>query len=82
LGVDYKTNKGGKGDSLQFIFFGGILNENEIKKIKLNKKELTEFKFVKIAKALPLLVEGLRIRLPKCLDALKRNEAVYLENGK
>lgn len=37
---------------------------------------------VGIIQALPLLNEKLRRRLPKCLDALKNNTAVYLEDGK
>jgi ADP-ribose pyrophosphatase YjhB (NUDIX family) len=82
LCVDYTSNGGERGESLQFIFFGGKLNKNEIKNIKLDGKEIVEYKFIKINGALPLLSEKLRIRLPKCLDALKNNTAIYLEDGK
>jgi len=82
LCVDYTSNVSEKGESLQFIFFGGKLNENEIGKIKLDGKEIVEYKFVKIIEVLPLLSEKLRMRLPKCLDALRKDTAIYLEDGK
>lgn len=82
LCVDYNSNVEEKGDSLQFIFFGGKLSDNEIKEIKLDKKEIIECKFLPIVQALPLLSDKLKLRLPKCLEALKNNGAIYLENGK
>jgi ADP-ribose pyrophosphatase YjhB (NUDIX family) len=82
LGVDYISNKEEKGDNLQFIFFGGKLSDYQIKKIKLDGKEIIDYQFMKINDALPLLNEKLRLRLPKCLEALKNNTAIYLENGK
>lgn len=82
LCVDYMSNSGEKGENLQFIFFGGKLNKSEIKNIKLGGREIVEYKFMKIDDALPLLSERLRMRLPKCLEALKNNTAIYLEDGK
>lgn len=82
LCVDYISNVDEKGDNLQFIFFGGILNNNEIKNIKLEEKEITEYKFATITEALPLLSEKLKARLLECLNVLKNNNAIYLENGK
>lgn len=82
LCVDYKSDIGEKGESLQFIFFGGKLSENEIEKIKLDGKEIVEYRFMEITEALPLLSEKLSKRLPKCLDALENDTAIYLENGK
>lgn len=82
LCVDYTSDNGEKTESLQFIFFGGKLSESEIKKIKIDGKEISEYKFMKIDEALPLLNEKLRARLAKCPEALKNNEAVYLEDGK
>jgi ADP-ribose pyrophosphatase YjhB (NUDIX family) len=82
LCVDYNSNVGEKGDSLQFIFFGGKLSENEIKEIKLDKKEIIEYKFLPTTEALPFLSDKLKLRLPKCLNALRDNMTIYLENGK
>lgn len=81
LCLDYKENNGDKGESLQFVFFGGKLNDDEIKNIKLDQKEISEYKFLKINEASLLLGEGLKTRLPKCLEALKNNSVIYLENG-
>ncbi|MDD4900577.1 MAG: NUDIX hydrolase [Patescibacteria group bacterium] len=82
LCVDYTRDKGDKGESLQFIFYGGVISKSAVKNIKLDGEEIVEYRFVKIGDALPMLNEKLRIRLPKCLDALKNNTAIYLENGK
>lgn len=81
LCVDYAPNVGEKGESLQFIFFGGKLGENEIGKIRIDEKEIVEYRFMTITKALPLLSEELGARLLKCSDALNNNTAIYLENG-
>lgn len=82
LCVDYTSNVSEKGESLQFVFFGGKLSENEIGKIRLDSEEITEYRFLKISEALPLLSEKLRMRLPKCSDAIKVNTVIYLEDGK
>jgi len=82
LGVDYTSNVGNKGDSLQFIFFGGILAENQIANIRLDDSELVDYRFASIVQALPLLSEKLQLRLPQCLAALKNGAAIYLEDGK
>ncbi len=82
LCVDYSSNSDEKGESLQFIFFGGKLSESEIENIKLDEKEIAEYRFMKIDVALPLLNEKLKMRLPKCLNALKDNAVIYLEDGK
>ena len=82
LSVEYISDKDGKGENLQFIFSGGELSEDEIKKIKLDGEEIIDYKFLKIDKALPLLNDKTRMRLPKCLEALENKTAIYLENGK
>jgi len=68
-------------EHLQSIFFGGILNEAEIAEIKNDGEEILEYRFVNINEALPMLGEKLRKRLPKALEAYKKESAVYLENG-
>jgi len=67
---------------LQFIFYGGKLDEEEIKKIKIDGKEIVEYKFVKTDDALRLLSENSRIRLSKCFKALKNDTAIYSEGDK
>lgn len=81
LCVDYISNRENKGENLQFFFCGGKMSENEIKNIKVDGREIVEYKFMKIDEAFPLLNEKSKKRLPRCLEALKNNIAVYLENG-
>lgn len=84
LCVDYISPKDKVDENLQFIFYGGILNKEEIRKIKIDKDEINDYKFVNTDKAMELLggVERkLGKRLPRYLDALKSNMAIYLENG-
>ena len=80
LCVDYTFNTG-KGDSLQFIFYGKILTEEEIEKIKLPEDELSEYKFLKVEKALPLVSKELAARVSKCVEAIENGIPVYLEGG-
>ncbi|MBI4119577.1 MAG: NUDIX hydrolase [Parcubacteria group bacterium] len=86
LGVDYMSPETSeyqnKSENLQFIFYGGILTQNQMRSIKLQKEELDEYKFLKLENALPLLNRNLSSRIPPCLEALKNNTAVYLEGGK
>jgi 8-oxo-dGTP diphosphatase len=81
LCVDYKLDKTYKGESLQFIFFGGRLSDSEIENIVLDGKEIVEYKFVSFEIAKTLLSKTLSMRLQKSFDALKNDMAAYLENG-
>jgi ADP-ribose pyrophosphatase YjhB (NUDIX family) len=47
LAVDYNSRESEeKNESLQFIFYGGVLSDELISKIKLDGKELIEYRFV------------------------------------
>ncbi len=81
LCLDYKSGTSENGESLQFIFSGGILNDKTKADIKVDGEEIVECKFMKLEKALPLLSEGLRKRLPKCFESLKSHKVIYLEDG-
>jgi len=82
LSIDYRPDYKNRGESLQFIFSGGILNDEEIKNIKLDGKEVIDYKFVKFDEALQLLSEKSSLGFTKSFEALKNNIAVYLEDGK
>ncbi|MDO8649870.1 MAG: NUDIX hydrolase [Candidatus Berkelbacteria bacterium] len=58
-------------ESLQFIFYGGVLTEEEIAKIKLQDSELTEFRFVPMREALKMVSQGMARRLPMCEEAIR-----------
>lgn len=82
LSIDYRPDYKNRGESLQFIFAGGILNDEEIKNMKLDGKEIINYKFVKFDEALQLLSEKSSSGFTKSFEALKNNLAVYLEDGK
>jgi len=79
--VDYKKTKDVQPENMQFIFYGGIITEKEIKKIKLEKDELGEFRFISVEKNLDLLRPNFKKRLPHCLEAIKTGKTIYLEEG-
>ncbi len=86
LCVDYTradTSKN-KNESLQFVFYGGKLTKAEMTKIKIDGKEIVAYDFVSLEKATELLggfTRGLVRRLPACLEAIRQNKGVYLEEG-
>jgi len=81
LCIDWTSPTPEKGESLQFIFFGGVLEKEQIDKIKLQADEIGKYQFLSLEKALPLLSEKLKRRIPKCLEAMKNNTALYLEDA-
>lgn len=82
LCVDYTPPRDEKNESLQFTFYGGKLKPGQ--EIKIDGEEIIDYKFVSIDNAVALLgglKRNLARRLPKCLGALKRGIAIYLEDG-
>ena len=80
LCIDYQNNPD-KVESYQFLFHGGILNPEQIKAIKLQAEEISEYKFLPIVEAQKFLGKYLAKRIPKCLDAFNKKSALYLENA-
>jgi 8-oxo-dGTP pyrophosphatase MutT (NUDIX family) len=79
LGVDYKPSRGeAYMESLQFVFDGGILDETEIRNIRLSE-EHSEFKFLPDKEAIPLLTKFLAKRLATILSS--SNLPIYMEAG-
>jgi len=79
IGVYYRTGNEIFGDSLKFIFSGGVLNDSQITEIKLQKEELEMMEFVPTEKALSLLSTSLKKSLPACLEAIKNKTVAYIE---
>lgn len=77
--VEYTTKKGIKPETLQFIFYGGELEENEISKIILNENEHSDFRFVDISGAINLFNERLQYAIPFCIEAIKNKNTAYIE---
>jgi 8-oxo-dGTP pyrophosphatase MutT (NUDIX family) len=68
-------------DALVFLFYGGILTDEEIKAIKLPSEELVEFAFKKPDEAVKMLSERTGKRVKEVLPYLEKH-FVYLEDGK
>ncbi len=79
VGVYHHTKEGPYADFLKFIFYGGILDENQISQIKLQTEELEEYIFKSLEEALPLLSPSLQKSIPACLKAIRENSFAYLD---
>lgn len=86
VGVDYTIPSGPKDEAIMFVFYGGILNSKDIRKIKLPAEELSDYVFVPVSKAKVMVRdEQIHISLPERLEeSLKKitTDALYLEDGK
>ena len=71
-----------KDENIQFIFYGGIMRDDDIEKIKVPKEEISEYKFVDREEATKLVGEKLSHRLKPCFEALDTGTTIYLEGGK
>lgn len=81
LCADYVSAFGEKNEAVHFIFYGGVLKDEDVKDIRLQKAELDEWKFMSMEVAFPLLSIRFQKRIPKCLDVIKNEVPIYLENG-
>lgn len=82
--VDYSSGGGEKDESLQFIFYGGTLDDESIRQITLDEKEIAEFRFAAPSEAVELFGgEGRSFarRARRAFEAFRKREAVYLEDG-
>lgn len=82
LCVDYTAKVDEKSESLQFVFHGGTLHQEQIQAITLQETELSEYRFVPHEEAISLLDSNIARRLPSCLQALEQHTAFYLERGR
>ena len=79
VGVYHSPQNGIAPDSLKFIFDGGILAEDQIEKIVLQKEEFEEYMFKDSTEAISLLSSSLRKSVPGCLNAIQENSCMYLD---
>ena len=80
LVADYRVNPDA-GESIQFVFDGGVLDDARIAAISLQEEELTEFRFVDPDEAPPLLSPHLTRRVAAALEARALGTTFYLEDG-
>lgn len=84
LCVDWKSTKGPElkdEENIQFIFFGGVMKAEQVSKISLQEEELSEYAFFSMQDALSITSGNMQRRLPNCLDAIRTNSSLYLEDG-
>ncbi len=78
MAVDYKSSPVETFyESIQFLFSGGVMTEEDIEKIKLSD-EHSEFRFLPDNEAFGLLSQRLALRLK---NAIKYGSPVYMEDG-
>ncbi len=80
LCLEYQPAHQAGTESLQFIFYGGVLDEEEIAAIQLQKEEIAEYRFCPREEALHLLAGKLAERLKFGFQALDENRVIYLED--
>ena len=81
LCVDYLPKENEQSECVQFVFYGGLLSQKQIRSIVLPVDELSAYRFSSYKEALQLLGTKLATRLPHCFQALQKNTVTYLENG-
>ncbi len=82
LCVEYHSDDIRQTESVQFVFYGGVLEESQVPSITLQITELSEYRFAPCEEALHLLSCKLAKRLPYCIQALEKNTTIYLEDGR
>lgn len=79
VGIYYSHKKLAHSDSLKFIFYGGVLSEDQIAHIIVQEDELERCDFVPLDKALLLLSQSLKQSIPQAIAAIKNNSVAYME---
>ncbi|RSM75215.1 NUDIX hydrolase [Amycolatopsis sp. WAC 01375] len=82
LVVDWMPQHGVWRDSLQFIFDGGVLSEEDIRKIRLPPDELKSFGFHHLGEVKEMLKPSFYRRLVQANDAKQLNLVKYTDFGR
>lgn len=81
LCIEYRSTAPPKTESLQFIFYCGILTSSQIEQITLPPDELNAFCFVSIDEAKEKLETLSARRIQWAWKALHNQRTIYAENG-
>ncbi len=79
--MDYTRTLAQKSESVQFVFYGGLLAQYEIGQFALQASEYAEYRFLPLGEALHIVNAKTASRLPHCLQALHDGTVAYLEDG-
>lgn len=80
LCVDYNSQEGSYSESLMFIFDGGIISNQQIQNLKIQKDEISSYEFLTLKEIKYRTSNRLFKRIKKCIDAIEDNKTYYLEN--
>lgn len=80
LCVDYGASTEEKSESLQFIFDGGALTQEQINSIVLEEREISEMKFMSPQDAFKSLTSSLTKRVEKALEYRRDGGDSYLQH--
>lgn len=81
LSLDYLPAMDGKVDQLRFIFWGGVLDEEEAGRIRLPEDELGEWGFFTAEEAQERLTASLGHCVAEILATMARGETLYTEHA-
>lgn len=62
-----------------FVFDGGVLTDEEIKKIQLQESEIKSFVFSDIDDIKDKVLEKMFLRIQKCIKSTQDNKTNYFE---
>ena len=79
--IDYVSPKGNEDDNIVFIFYGGVLVQEDIDSIKLQEDEIEDYKFITEKDLKNYTSAKYMKRIPLALNAIKNNTTFYLEDG-
>ncbi len=82
LVVDWVPRHGVWGDSLQFIFDGGLMTSDQAAGLRLQESELRSTEFVTLERATALTPPSLARRIEAALTAVHRGQPTYLRYGR
>jgi 8-oxo-dGTP diphosphatase len=81
LCVDYKVPHPRREEGIEFVFWGGVLEEERIGQIRLQAQELEAFQCVPVEEAITLLNPWSARRIPFAMQAQREGITLYLEDG-
>ncbi len=80
VAVDYADRDKNQGKRLLWYFYGGILNESQQRKISVDGKEITEWRFFDLNGAIKAISRRMSKRWKNCPEAVHKKEVYYVEN--
>lgn len=81
LCLDYLPHHGDKTEALMFVFYGGTLSADAVKKISLPADELSAFEFLPLSAAVEKLGDKLGARIARAYRAFESGAPVYFEDN-